>query len=453
MATITKRVLKNGTIAYSIQAKVKDRFYNTTWRRPKELKENEAKRELELFKNEYERKVRAGVDVKNENITFEECAAQWLTIAKSSMSKSYYHKSVDMVTKLNSYFGKKILKTICLRDVEKYFIDLNNKEMIVNKVRLIKPLDEILKINKIKDICTKCGFTKTTFQVVRKGELINIKTANAICENYNLNFKTYFENNKSSKPYELETKLKYKRTLSSIFNFAVKHEYINKNYAASIFIGKLITGEKREKDILSEEETKALNVALDKEPSLKKRLALTTLLYMGIRVGELSGLEWKDIDFQNRTMQIERSVCFIPHLGEYTKPPKTKNSKRKLNIPNKVYDLLVEYKKEYDYEKKRLGTAWVNTDRIICRYNGNTTVTDTYSNWLTDILIKNGIRKVTPHSLRHTCITTLLRAKIPPQIVSKWAGHSSTSVTLNTYAHFLPEDKNVCADMLNYAFN
>ena len=173
---------------------------------------------------------------------------------------------------------------------------------------------------------------------------------------------------------------------------------------------------------------------------------------MGLRVGELSGLEWKDIDFDNHTMFIQRSTCFLPKYGECTNSPKTKNSKRKLNIPDHLYDMLVEYKKEYDFEKAKLGDAWNDRDRIICRWNGLPTDTGTFSNWLTEILVKNGIRKVTPHSLRHTCITTLLRKQIAPQIVSKWAGHSSTSVTLNTYAHFLPEDKNVCADTINCAF-
>ena len=103
-------------------------------------------------------------------------------------------------------------------------------------------------------------------------------------------------------------------------------------------------------------------------------------------------------------------------------------------------------------KQKKFGDAWNDRDRIICRYNGLPTTPSSYSNWLTDILLKNGIRKVSPHSLRHTCITTLLRNQIPPQVVSKWAGHSSTSITLNTYTHLLPEDKTMCANALNYAF-
>ena len=196
-----------------------------------------------------------------------------------------------------------------------------------------------------------------------------------------------------------------------------------------------------------------LNHALNNENNLKRRLAISFLFHMGLRIGEVSGLEWKDIDFENNIIKIERSVAFIPHKGEYVKLPKTKNSKRKLKMPTIISNLLTLYKKQYDQEKQKLGSAWVDKDRIICRYNGDTTTSSTYGNWLTDILVKNGIRVVSPHSLRHTCITSLLRAKVPVTIVSKWAGHSSTAMTLNTYAHYLPEDEDVCANALNKMFS
>lgn len=453
MATITCHNLKNGRKSYTIQVKTKNGFKSTTWKRPVDMKENEFKRTIELLKVEFERKVRSEIDVKNLNITFSECADQWLEFIYSSKSKSHYYNSLKIVEELKQKFGNKILKSICLRQIENYFIQLNNKEITKNNVRLIKSLDEVIKDKKIKDICSKCGFTKTTFQFVRKNKPIDIKTADAICKCFNLNFKEYFENTKIVKKYELETKLKYKRVLSAILQYAVKHEYIEKNYASSVFIGKLISGEKKEKEVLTEEETKLFNIALDNEQNLKIRLALTILLYMGLRIGELSGLEWKDIDFQNRTMKIERSICFIPHFGEYVKPPKTSKSKRKLDLPNKVYDLLLEYKIQYDKEKIRLGNIWIDKDKVINSWNGDTTTPTTYNNWLTNILISNGIRKVSPHSLRHTCITTLLRNNIPPQIVANWAGHSSPTLTLNTYAHFLPEDKNICANKINIVFN
>lgn len=452
MATVRKNILKKG-ISYTIQVRYKGKFYSKTWLRPNNLTEHEIKRELEKIKVDYENQVRLELDTKNTNITFLQCSTEWLKKIRSTSSINHYMRSVDIVKSLNEYFGNKLLRSIGLKDVENYFILLNNKQITINKVRLIKSLDEIIKGVKIKDICSNCDFTKTTFQYVRKNKYIDIKTAQSICKHFNINFNEYFENKKIIKGYEYETKLRYKRTLSAILNFAIKHEYINKNYASSLYIGNVVTGEKNEKDILNEQETENLNTALDKENNLKRKVAISILFFMGLRIGELSGLEWKDIDFENKTMKINRSISFIPGQGEHIKAPKTKKSKRKLKIPNKLFDLLIKYKVLYDEERKKLGKLWVDKDRIICRWNGDTTTSSTYANWLSDILISNGLRKVSPHSLRHTCITTLLRNKVPVTVVSQWAGHSSVAMTLNTYAHYLPEDENVCANALDEIFN
>ena len=67
---------------------------------------------------------------------------------------------------------------------------------------------------------------------------------------------------------------------------------------------------------------------LHAEPNPRWKIALLTVLFMGLRRGELAGLEWKDIDYENKTMTIARSVQDIIGFGLITKEPKTENSKR-----------------------------------------------------------------------------------------------------------------------------
>lgn len=57
---------------------------------------------------------------------------------------------------------------------------------------------------------------------------------------------------------------------------------------------------------------------------------------MGLRRGELAGLEWKDIDYESKTMTIQRSVQDIVGFGHITKHPKTENSKRTISMPDKL---------------------------------------------------------------------------------------------------------------------
>lgn len=87
---------------------------------------------------------------------------------------------------------------------------------------------------------------------------------------------------------------------------------------------------------------------------------------MGLRRGELAGLEWKDINFQNKTMTIQRSVQDIVGFGLITKDPKTENSKRTISMPDKLIAYLKEYKVWWDNKKYYLGDRWKDTDRLFC---------------------------------------------------------------------------------------
>lgn len=67
------------------------------------------------------------------------------------------------------------------------------------------------------------------------------------------------------------------------------------------------------------------------------------MLFMGLRRGELAGLEWKDIDYENKTMTIARFVQDIIGFGLITKEPKTENSKRTISMPDKLINYLKKY--------------------------------------------------------------------------------------------------------------
>ena len=75
----------------------------------------------------------------------------------------------------------------------------------------------------------------------------------------------------------------------------------------------------------------------------------------GLRRGELAGLEWKDIDYENKTMTLARSVQDIIGFGLITKEPKTENSKRTISMPDKLIDYLKEYEVWWLNQKKYLG--------------------------------------------------------------------------------------------------
>ncbi len=125
-----------------------------------------------------------------------------------------------------------------------------------------------------------------------------------------------------------------------------------------------IQGHKKEVKILNDKEEKQLAGYLDKLDNPRWKISLLIALFMGIRRGELAGLEWKDIDFENKTMTIARSVQDIVGFGIITKEPKTENSKRTISMPDKLIEYLHEYEAWWQNQKKFLGDRLGDTDRF-----------------------------------------------------------------------------------------
>lgn len=158
---------------------------------------------------------------------------------------------------------------------------------------------------------------------------------------------------------------------------------------------------------------------------------------MGLRRGELGGLEWKDIDFENGTMRICRSVQELPGFGIFTKEPKTETSKRTISLPDKLIEYLHEYEVWWQNQKKYLGDRWETIDRLFSTDSGEPISPGLYIVWLHKILNKAGLPHVTLHSLRHTNITLQLNAGVDMKTVSTRAGHARASTTSDFYSHFL----------------
>ena len=128
---------------------------------------------------------------------------------------------------------------------------------------------------------------------------------------------------------------------------------IDKNPCKFVLKPNNLSGEIKEKDILSLEETKQLQNTLksmNNVEDLKKKTVVAMFLALGLRQGELVGLQWKDIDFDTKRLTISRSSKY----GIVTKTPKTKTSVRTLPIPQSLMEIILEYKNWYDNEHNRL---------------------------------------------------------------------------------------------------
>lgn len=165
----------------------------------------------------------------------------------------------------------------------------------------------------------------------------------------------------NGQPLYRKTIIHHLNLLSDVFNYAIRLEMIEDNPCKNIFVPK---GRKKEKEIYTVEEMKQLFALAEEYGTLDYRAFLTLAVYSGFRSGELMGLEWKDIDWDNNVISVRRTANYTATDGTYTDTPKTKKSVRSLKLPDVVFDRLRELRMQQLENKEIFGTKWVDSDRI-----------------------------------------------------------------------------------------
>lgn len=462
MACIMKNKLENGVISYTIQVKAKDPTTNKykvktmTWRKPPDMTEYQAKRELDKMAYDFEDKVRKqvlGIIGNGNNKPFDEYTKEWLTRLKKTASLHHYLHSKAISESLIEHFGKINLSDITPTIIQKFFDKLQEHQVVKEYAVMKKDLRRLLQSKRIrpKDLLEKTGVGDYTYQAAQRGDHVRVKSAQDLCKGLGVNYDEYFETFRSTKPYARESLLKYKRCLSVILASAKRQRLIDHNFASSEYLLPLY-GDKQEIEILNDTEAKKLKEALDTEENPRWKISMYIILFMGLRRGELAGLEWKDIDFENKTMSIERSCYDITGYGLITKVPKTPTSIRCLTMPNKLVEELKIYREWYLDRKSIFGDLWDNCDRVMISDMGTPIHPNIYRVWLKKILKRAGMKDVTLHSLRHTNITLQISAGVDLKTVSVRAGHARTSTTSDIYSHFIKSSDSHASKIIDNIF-
>lgn len=159
---------------------------------------------------------------------------------------------------------------------------------------------------------------------------------------------------------------------------------------------------------------------------------------VGLRRGEALGLQWKDIDFQNKTISISRSL--LPSAkGLIFHEPKTLNSNRVVKLPQTILDELQKQKEKQDSFKAIAGNAYHDNDLITCYQNGSPINPASFSHTFARVLKRKNLQHIRFHDLRHSNATLMLKYNIPSKVASERLGHSKIGITLDLYSHVLDE--------------
>lgn len=239
---------------------------------------------------------------------------------------------------------------------------------------------------------------------------------------------------KTGKPLSPKTILEHHRLLRAMLQKAVYWQMIVSNPAERVQAPKT---KKTKRKYYDDEQSKALISGLMEltEEQFKYKVAIILTIFTGVRLGELMGLEWDDINFREGIVSINRSSQYLADKGVFTKTPKTESSIRDVAIPDFVVSLLEEYKYWYDEQKYQYGELWVDSNRLFVQADGRPMHPSTISKWFEKFVAQIGLPVINFHGLRHTNATLLIAQNIDVSVVAARLGHAQITTTLNFYVH------------------
>lgn len=249
----------------------------------------------------------------------------------------------------------------------------------------------------------------------------------------------------------------YFRTLSAMLGVAVRWEIIDDNPCRRVKTPR--SKQSQVKALQIEDVNKLLsnidsynNSSTNKfnhsENKLQSVILIYIILYTGIREGEAAGLKWSDIDFDNRIMHVEREVVYIPKQGIRVTPPKSINSIRDVYIPEVLCGKLKKYKTYQNKIIKERDDLYNDEGYIITQFDGSPVHASSIRKSIKRVSEYCGVPYVTVHGLRHTYASLLIANGTDPRTAAAQLGHSTPSLTMNTYANPQNEAKRRAADFM-----
>ena len=233
----------------------------------------------------------------------------------------------------------------------------------------------------------------------------------------------------------------YHALISSVLGHAAKEQIINYNPALYATLPKT---EHKEANYYTPDKMRAIMEAVNKEPLYWQAM---TYLFIGTgaRRGEILGLQWSDIDFENCTISIQRNVIYID--GDIiTGTPKTGET-RQISIDPEFLKPLASWRIE---QARHLGVLPLSGYCFAVTDPCGPLKPDTVTRYYARLGARYNLGKINPHAFRHSQASMLLQ---DGDIItaSKRLGHAQTSTTMNIYGHMMPKTDKAAAAKIGAA--
>lgn len=234
------------------------------------------------------------------------------------------------------------------------------------------------------------------------------------------------------------------RVLGTALSYAIKIGIINSNPCHHV---DKLDHTPKDIEVFTEQEVDEILAFAESCPY---RVVYHLGLQAGMRIGEILGLKWTDIDLDGPVPMIQISRTRSEVGGKvFDDAPKTAKSARTIEIPDPVVDVLVDHMVKARQSRSRLGEFGEYV--VTSTKNARVSTSAIYYNWRM-LLERAGLPYRSFHTCRHTYASYLLSANVPVKIVSMMLGHANPMITMRVYAHMMPNDQKIAVGVINKMF-
>ena len=452
MATVEKFQNKSGvtyriTVSCGCDSSGKRIRRRTTFRPPPGMTPKQAEKAAQRAAADFERSIELGYSLDNGK-TFAEYADYALAIKERSGIKiRTLERYQELMVRINEAIGHIKLTDLRPQHLNAFYNALSKSGVRLSKGHAVANIDLVawLKERKISRaaLARRAGISAVTISAATNGQSVSAETAYAVAaamgklpqEVFNITFDT--------QQLSPKTVLEYHRLIHTVLALAEKEMLVPYNAADKATPPKY---DRPEPNYFQPETISAILAAAEKEP-LKWYVLVHLISVTGCRRGELAAIKWSKIDFENRTVCIDRGLVSSKTKGlreEYTKT----RGKRSLKIPQETIDLLKQLRADQLQLQCACGDHWQHTDYVFTGEFGGPIHPDSITGWLNDFSERHGLPHVNPHAFRHSVASILLSSGTDILTVSKHLGHADPSTTGDIYGHLIEEAKVKASDCI-----
>lgn len=421
-----------------------------TWKIPEGMSDKRAEREARHQAELFEEKVRTGQSAE-QKIKFADFADRWFTdYAEAHLSPKTVARYRSLMERITPAIGHLYLDRIRPTHLTALYKELSQVQRKQSYTVAID-LKAFLKKQRVtqQQLAENAGIGIETLRSIQSGKPAAEETAKRIAGALHVEFDKLFQPSGAPQLLSGKTILHYHRLISVILQTAVEWQYIPGNAAERI---KPPKAEENEAEYLDDQQAIRLLELLKDQP-ICYRTAVTVLLFTGMRRGELMGLVWSDIDFEQNTITIQRSMQYLPDKGTYVADTKTKSSHRVIKVPASAMQSLRQYRTWEQKTFLSIGQPWEKTGQVFVTQNGTPMHPDTLTSWFRKFIKTTDLPSIHIHSLRHTNATLQIANGVAVTTVAGNLGHSNANTTTKVYAHAIQSAAAASAEMMDSLLN